>query len=1027
MKNKHIFSLLLLSFATIVGGSRFETSNVISASEYSEVSFGEITLPENYQKGLELIVPDVEAKAGEKSLIVQKVLHRPNGTSEIIYKTTTLDAVGDYVIEYRAMFEGKVYTKKHTIKTYERMFELSSTSDEAIYCGTNEKLVEVLQGRTDMVNDYAGSGITGEFVSLSNGETLTINDYFDITKSSLAHPLLNLSIVPAKKGYVDENKVMHGNYDIKSLIVKMVSKKNGSEYLEFRCNYYLLNNGTFFLAGGQNQIPTGYESYRDTYHVGNIWGGYAAGSFVGVPANGRPLYDDTLQLWLNYKDKKVYANSQKAYVIDLDDSKCFSNLWRGFTDGDVQIQISGSGYQSTNPAQFVILSAGDMDISKDIIYDTEGPQINVDYNGYSENELPPAIINKPYKIYNATAEDWFSNEVKVTTKVFGRYNSTSRYNVDIVNGEFVPTEEGTYVIEYTAKDYSNNLTTKTVKIHAVNSVAPISVELSNVVNECNSGEIITLPTYEVSGGAGKIDVKKLYVLNNVEYPIEGETFRPEIPGDYKIIYRATDYAHQTLDKSYDLKVNANQTPVFVDEIVLPKYFVENSEYTLPTVNAYDYSSTSGRSAVKTFVEVKDKNGTNQLAGNKYTPVANEHLDEVELTYVSTIGSHVARSETFKIPVCKVGNGKSLDLTKYFVGDVSSEIHSKDISFSTNKDAKIDFINPVIANGFSITFDVDENASYFSKANIVLTDFKDGTTLKSSFIKMAGNTSYWTVNDNDPYIINSSFTGGGIASFDFTYSGDNNVIKNGGSNISFPVTNSDGSTFKGFASGLVYVSIEFEGVVSDSSIILKNLGGQTFGSLTADTVKPRLALLSTISMSYNINDTVTLPSAVAADVLDPNVKASYSVFDPDGEIIKDIDGNVLSDIALDSMPTIKLEKYGVYYVEFSAVDWNKKAENNFVYALEVIDKVAPEIKFVGERVTTAKVGDTVQVQEVEVYDALDGKIENIGIFVITPNGVYKKVEHNVFKAEKVGTYTVVYYAYDSSGNTVRATYTVKVEA
>ena len=88
--------------------------------------------------------------------------------------------------------------------------------------------------------------------------------------------------------------------------------------------------------------------------------------------------------------------------------------------------------------------------------------------------------------------------------------------------------------------------------------------------------------------------------------------------------------------------------------------------------------------------------------------------------------------------------------------------------------------------------------------------------------------------------------------------------------------------------MVYVSIEFEGVVSDSSIILKNLGGQTFGSLTADTVKPRLTLLSTISMSYNINDTVTLPSAVAADVLDPNVKASYSVFDPDGEIIKDID-------------------------------------------------------------------------------------------------------------------------------------------
>ena len=1027
MKQRHFLSLVLLSLVAVSGKASFVNERVTIASEASEVSFGEIILPENYQKGLELIVPDVEAKAGSTNLVVQKILHKPNGVSEVIYKTAVLDSVGDFVIEYRAVYDGRVYTRKHTIKTYERMFELSSTSDEAIYCGTTEELVRVLQDRTDMANDYVGSGIVGEFVSLSSGETVTINDYFDITKSSLAHPLVDISIVPAKKGYVDSNKIMHGNYDIKTLIVKMISKKNRSEYLEFRCNYYLSNNGTYFLAGGQNQIPTGWESYSDTYHVGNIWGGYAAGSFVGVPANGRSLADDSLKIWLNYKDKKVYANTQKAYIIDLDDSKCFSNLWKGFTDGDVQIEISGSGYQGTNPAQFVVVGAGDLDISKDVIYDNDGPSISVDYNGYNEGELPPAIVGKPYKVFSATAEDWFSNEVEVTTKVFGRYNSSSRYNIDINNGEFVPTEEGTYVVEYTAKDYSNNITTKVVKINAVNSVSPIVVDLDSVVTECNSGDLVKLPTYTVSGGAGKVSIEKYYSLNGVEYPIEGNEFRPEIPGEYKIIFRATDYAHQVVEKTYTLQVKVNEYPVFVDEIILPKYLVENSEYTLPTAYSYDYSSTSGRKQVNTIVEVKDSNGTHQLSGLKYTPVVNEHLDDVEISYISTVNGKKARSETYKIPTCKVGNGKSLDFTKFFAGDATYGIHSKDIAITTKKDGKVDFINPVIADGFSITFDIDEHENYFSKVNILLTDAKDGTTLKSSFTKKPGNTSFWTINDGDPSIINSSFDGNGIASFDFTYLAENNLIKNGGSDITLPVTNKDGSAFKGFASGLVYVSIEFENVISNSTILLKNLGGQAFGSLTADTVKPRLSLLNSISMSYNIDDEVTLPAAVAADVLDPNVKAHYSVFNPDGDIIKDINGKELSEVALDAMPTIKLDKYGVYYVEFYAVDWNMKAEINFVYALEVVDKVAPEITFIGDRITTAKVGDNVKVQEVEVNDGLDGKIENVGIFVITPDGVYKKVERETFMAEKAGIYTVVYYAYDSSGNTVRATYTVRVEA
>ncbi|MBP5177704.1 MAG: hypothetical protein ILP02_03885, partial [Clostridia bacterium] len=421
-------------------------------------------------------------------------------------------------------------------------------------------------------------------------------------------------------------------------------------------------------------------------------------------------------------------------------------------------------------------------------------------------------------------------------------------------------------------------------------------------------------------------------------------------------------------------------------------------------------------------------GIKEHADGKYTPDVDAHLDTAKVYYKVTINGKTATSEKSDIPVCVVGNGKNIDISKYFISDsatVEKTSQGMRITTSTNL-AEVDFANFLLANGAAIEFDVDGNENNFNKVNIYLTDvINESQSIMISYEKSSEARSYFYVNGGTKYEIPASFSGQGQNSFVYKYDNDRFTLTDG-SNVTFGVVeNLDGSAFTGFSSGKVKFTLEFEGVKGKSTIILSKLSGQNTTSVKADLIKPRIALDKLMAFRYQLNDVVELSTAVAMDVLDPNIESYYTVYGVGGEVVKDVNGVELSRVALNEKRTVRLDKYGTYRVSFTAVDWNDKKEVDFGYIMEVVDIAAPIITVNGTPEKTAKVGDKMSVISAAAIDELEGQL-TVSVFVLLPDGTFAKYGTVVTDYTMKGKYVFYLYTFDSSGNTAIETYEVTVD-
>ena len=392
MKKRLILLVSLMTVFTLSLAVSLMTMGLTRAAAESVDGFSPINVEEVYKRGDLLSVPEVSFFKGGKPYTTDPILSYPDGSAKQVSGNAILSQFGRYYLKYSATVEGKTYSTEKDFYAYLPKFELSSADDRTYY------------------EENGVDGSRGEMVSLSSEQTLTINDYFDITKATLSKPIFESIIVPSSMGTADFN----------TLQIDFICKNDQSQYLRVIVNYNEGNNCTYTLAGVQNQTPTGYESVWNKLHVGNSWGAPYHGTFSGRAASGQnQLYSD-VKIWLDYQSKKVYANVAKGFVIDLDDSQYFGNLWTGFTENEVFLRVSASRYKGTAPAKFLILRAGDIDLAEQNVFDTAAPEITVDYDGLDGENLPVGVVGYKYKVFGATANDYLSGACKVTTRVFAR-------------------------------------------------------------------------------------------------------------------------------------------------------------------------------------------------------------------------------------------------------------------------------------------------------------------------------------------------------------------------------------------------------------------------------------------------------------------------------------------------------------------------------------------------------------------------------------------------------------------------------
>lgn len=100
--------------------------------------------------------------------------------------------------------------------------------------------------------------------------------------------------------------------------------------------------------------------------------------------------------------------------------------------------------------------------------------------------------------------------------------------------------------------------------------------------------------------------------------------------------------------------------------------------------------------------------------------------------------------------------------------------------------------------------------------------------------------------------------------------------------------------------------------------------------------------------------------------------------------------------------------------------------NVVKEVELFDRNAPVIDYVGQTQYTVKTGDSVVLKKFDAYDSEDESLQ-YRIFIIDTDGKMKEKNNgDSYTFAEKGRYTVRHVAYDTSGNYAILDITVTVQ-
>ena len=489
-----------------------------------------------------------------------------------------------------------------------------------------------------------------------------------------------------------------------------------------------------------------------------------------------------------------------------------------------------------------------------------------------------------------------------------------------------------------------------------------------------------------------------------------------------------DVLGKTATFAYDLTVSVNDKPVFIDEPILPRFFLVGYNYTLPTIPAYDYSSGTEREQIETTIAIKDgKDGGQErdLASNVTDFVADaDGFATVIYKATGAKGSNTAEYKVRVIDGWRDIENYSIDMRKYFYGEnIEVTDSSNGIQVKSSQDVSYTFVNPVIAHSFETKFAV--TGGNFECLQLVFEDSKDPSV---KFTVEIDKSSVAT--ENAPLRVNGvsikyrPWAGfDGAKDFYLAYDEANKTLQ-ADALFKTEIKNADGSAFEGFPSGLVYVTMNVSGVSGDAEVTWKNFGGQVLSNSDYDTIAPSIKLSDDYASKYTLGTVAEIYSAIAADVLSPEVYTKMTVRDPNGKIVTDVDGLKLQDVPFDRSYFIKLEMYGSYSVKYSAMDWMER-EQDYPFALLVVDDKAPEITVEKAIKTQFKQGEKLEIVKATANDNVDGEVK-VYAYLVDPSGILSRATFgDKVKLTMKGEYELRYMAVDKFGNLYIRYYTITV--
>ncbi len=947
----------------------------------------EIALEKEYAYGTQLSIPSRNITVGGDTQAATSVLYSPSGNAGL-FTQVSLNEAGIWTLSYTAQLGGTVYRQDETFEVYDSIARVGNNS-------------------TYVYEQYKDTNVSGRQVSLVSGEELAFSSIIDLRNATKNEPIVELFVTPQTIGEVD----------FEQLNFTFTDTEDPDCYLTVRGRQSadgIQSPNTYWLAGGNNQPLAGWEGGSwNKLHVNNEWGAPVRHSFYGYYPDDPSVSPERVKISIRYDAETRCVYSGDTMVIDLDSSLYFSKLWNGFTSGRVRLTISADVY-SSSVAEFMVTYLEGVDLTSDKLIDSVAPEITVD-TPYSV--APVAKVGVKYPLHDATAKDDYSGSCNVERQIWYNYNSLNTVTVAEQEGCFIPDREGLYAVVYTASDKAGNKAQKTVWIRAQNEVVPVRLNLTGTYETQTSvGKPITLAAYEAEGGSGKIDISCEVTLNGKTIDCTNG-FRPRETGRYTVKYTARDYIGQSAEQEYEIEVSPNSEPVFIDEPVLPKYYISGSEYTVPELYGYDYSGGSEK-IIKAAVSVIDANGTApRSVEGKFTPLVINNGDQITLLFKvgeTQISRNVTAVKSFEAD----GGRMRLQMQNYFVttnAAVTANDESITVTSNGEENSYFDFANALLAEGVSLRLNALPRQSSFDGIEVTFTDSLDQSQAVSVRIMQNGAAAYMELGDMRTDLSAGFRSSSASNAFSVTYS-QNRIVLN---TASADVKNyDDGREFHGFGSGFVYLTVSFMNAQADSAIDVTDVNDQPVSNAATDRIKPKITLIGNYGGVATLNSTLTVPRALAGDVLDPNVTLTLTVSDRSGKAVMASDGTALQSISADREYTFVASDYGQYSVSYTAYDTFNGRDYTFSYVINVEDREKPVVAFASEIVKTIKLGELIVIPDFTATDNVTAS-ENLIIakYICTPTGklILLPEQSNAFRPSSAGVYEVRITVTDEAGN------------
>lgn len=961
---------------------------------------------ETYVKGQIFEVPE-SAKIAGKSVAIEDVkIHAPDGK---IYtdKSIALRQMGIYTVEFTAVdgTEKKTYTE-----TFQCMSEIFSIDGKGSYeYKANEKTPYTY----------------GVNVSLNTGDTFKYNKIINLNDLKPTDDLVNLYVVPEVIGKPDFYNLTITLTDIYDSTNKVMIRGNNVadgysngvfewEYARYTC---------YFKAGSTNQPMAGLQGGEGGYlHVNNTYGYSSVCSFCGLGLGTTSMDTDRFTVSFDYQERKVLKDGN--LVVDLDDPRYFTDLWEGFTTGEVYLSIT-----LDDAGTFVVTDIANEKLTDEVLFfESDPPVLTIDYEGYEE--IPNGIAGKKYPLFEATGKDSYSGELNVVKNIYYDFYGTKE-KVEVEGDSFIPKKTGLYTAVYEVVDWCGNKATQSYDIF-VNAVAsPIRAVIDSEmqITTAKTGERVAIADIEVSGGQGELKVeKKVKDGNGASIQVDSGYFIPMTSGVYCVEYTITDYIGVTKVVDYTINVTTNESPVFLSDPTIPKYFMNGKKYVLPKLDGIIFSEGKVESKAAEIWVVENNGIRQKLEGNIYIPTITGSETPIQIIYRLSANGKTVEKTYDAIGYLTTDAENKMDMTSYFIhsGDVIATANKNTLGYETSRQGEtLTFINPLHANNFSLCFNLAE----MQNARVVtftLTDYENAARKATAkFVYTGAESCSLIINGVDEYIVDKTYFG---SSADIYLKFDNIVgrfgIADKSDNTAWYNLREEGY----FVSGKVYLDIEFTEINGACNLLLSNLNGQNLKNLTVDILRPSVEIFSNVvGRKYSIGDIATTAKAVGLDVLDPYTETTLTVRDANRNIVYDVNGIKLENVAVDVEYQFEVKEYGNYMVVYSAKDSTNKV-GSFQYVVSATDKEKPTIKLEYRVVETAKLGELIYIPKAYGTDNAPGDVK-INYYTITPDGVlhdFNRELSDCLKATATGTYIIRYTATDAKGNMLLKDYCVIVE-